>query len=47
VNVLRSENHRLDHISLGPGEPPAIRFNFLSAAHDRGGVLAPSARGGS
>ena len=36
VNVLRSESTGSIHIkSADPAEPPAIRFNFLSAEHDR------------
>jgi len=46
VNVLRSESTGSIHIkSSDPGEPPAIRFNFLSAAHDRAGVLAAIRKG--
>ena len=46
VNVLRSESTGSIHIkSADPGEPPAIRFNFLSAAHDRAGVLAAIRKG--
>ena len=40
VNVLRSESIGSIHItSADPATPPAIRFNFLSAAHDREGLL--------
>ena len=46
VNVLRSESTGSIHIkSADPAEPPAIRFNFLSAAHDRVGVLAAIRKG--
>ena len=46
VNVLRSESTGSIHIkSADPAEPPAIRFNFLSAAHDRAGVLAAIRKG--
>ena len=46
VNVLRSESTGSIHIkSSDPAEPPAIRFNFLSAAHDRAGVLAAIRKG--
>ncbi|MGI9480064.1 MAG: GMC family oxidoreductase [Hyphomicrobiaceae bacterium] len=41
INVLRSESIGSIHIrSADPAEPPAIRFNFLSAQHDRDGLLA-------
>ncbi|MFV0296165.1 MAG: GMC family oxidoreductase, partial [Hyphomicrobiaceae bacterium] len=41
INVLRSESLGSIHIkSANPAEPPAIRFNFLSAQHDRDGLLA-------
>ena len=41
VNVLRSESIGSIHVrSADPAEPPAIRFNFLSAKHDRDGLLA-------
>ena len=41
INVLRSESVGSIHIkSADPGEQPAIRFNFLSAQHDRDGLLA-------
>lgn len=40
VNVLRSESTGSIHIkSANPAEPPAIRFNFLSARADREGLL--------
>ena len=40
VNVLRSESTGSVHIkSADPAEPPAIRFNFLSAEHDRTGIV--------
>ncbi|HZQ00100.1 MAG TPA: GMC family oxidoreductase N-terminal domain-containing protein [Reyranella sp.] len=46
VNVLRSESTGSIHIkSADPAEPPAIRFNFLSAEHDRRGVLAAIRKG--
>jgi len=46
VNVLRSESTGSIHIkSADPAEPPAIRFNFLSAEHDRAGVLAAIRKG--
>jgi len=41
INVLRSESVGSLHIkSANPAEQPAIRFNFLSAQHDRDGLLA-------
>ncbi|MBM84901.1 MAG: choline dehydrogenase [Rhodospirillaceae bacterium] len=41
INVLRSESIGSIHVkSADPLEPPAIRFNFLSARHDREGLLA-------
>ncbi len=41
INVLRSESIGSIHIkSASLVEPPAIRFNFLSAQHDRDGLLA-------
>ena len=41
INVLRSESIGNIHIqSSDPAAPPAIRFNFLSASHDRDGLLA-------
>jgi choline dehydrogenase len=41
INVLRSESIGSIHAkSADPAEPPAIRFNFLSAKHDRDGLLA-------
>ncbi len=41
INVLRSESIGSIHIkSADPAAPPAIRFNFLSAPHDRDGLLA-------
>ena len=46
VNVLRSESTGSIHIkSANPAEPPAIRFNFLSAENDRRGVLAAIRKG--
>jgi choline dehydrogenase len=46
VNVLRSESTGSIHIrSKNPAEPPAIRFNFLSAEHDRTGLLAAIRKG--
>lgn len=46
VNVLRSESTGSVHIkSADPAEPPAIRFNFLSARADREGVLAAIRKG--
>src|SRR5712664_2636132 len=46
VNVLRSESTGSIHVkSPDPAEPPAIRFNFLSTAHDRAGVLAAIRKG--
>ena len=46
VNVLRSESTGSIHIkSADPAEPPAIRFNFLSAEHDRRGILAVLRKG--
>jgi choline dehydrogenase len=40
VNVLRSESTGSVHIkSADPAEAPAIRFNFLSAEHDRTGIV--------
>jgi choline dehydrogenase len=46
VNVLRSESTGSIHIkSADPAEPPAIRFNFLSARADREGVLAAIRKG--
>jgi len=41
INVLRSESTGSVHIkSTDPADPPAIRFNFLSAPQDRTGLLA-------
>lgn len=41
INVLRSESIGSIHIQSDKADdPPAIRFNFLSAQHDRDGVLA-------
>ena len=41
INVLRSESTGSIHIkSADPAQPPTIRFNFLSAPHDRSGLLA-------
>ncbi len=46
VNVLRSESLGSIHIkSADPAEPPAIRFNFLSAEMDRAGVLFAMRKG--
>ena len=46
VNVLRSESLGSIHIkSSDPAEPPAIRFNFLSAEMDRGGVVFAMRKG--
>ena len=46
ANVLRSESTGSIHIkSADPGEPPAIRFNFLSTEHDRAGILAVIRKG--
>ncbi len=46
VNVLRSESIGSIHVkSANPAEPPAIRFNFLSAKHDRDGLLAAIRKG--
>ena len=46
MNVLRSESTGSMHVkSADPAEPPAIRFNFLSAEHDRDGVLAAIRKG--
>lgn len=46
VNVLRSESTGSVHIaSADPAVPPAIRFNFLSARHDRDGLLAAIRKG--
>jgi choline dehydrogenase len=46
VNVLRSESTGSIHIkSADPAEPPAIRFNFLSARADRDGVVAAIRKG--
>ena len=46
VNVLRSESTGSIQIkSADPAEPPAIRFNFLSARADRDGVLAAIRKG--
>jgi choline dehydrogenase len=46
VNVLRSESTGSVHIkSADPAEPPAIRFNFLSARADRDGLLAAIRKG--
>jgi choline dehydrogenase len=46
VNVLRSESTGSIHIkSANPAEPPAIRFNFLSARADREGLLAAIRKG--
>lgn len=46
VNVLRSESLGSIHIkSSDPAQPPAIRFNFLSAEMDRTGVLFAMRKG--
>ena len=46
VNVLRSESIGSIHIkSADPAEPPAIRFNFLSAEMDRTGILHAMRKG--
>ncbi len=46
VNVLRSESTGSVHVkSADPAEPPAIRFNFLSARADREGVVAAIRKG--
>ncbi len=46
VNVLRSESLGSIHIkSADPAQPPAIRFNFLSAEMDRTGVLFAMRKG--
>ena len=46
VNVLRSESLGSIHIkSADPTEPPAIRFNFLSAEMDRAGVVFAMRKG--
>ena len=46
INVLRSESIGSIHIkSADPSEQPAIRFNFLSAQHDRDGLLAAIRKG--
>jgi choline dehydrogenase len=46
ANVLRSESTGSIHIkSSDPAEPPAIRFHFLSAEHDRAGILAVIRKG--
>ncbi len=46
LNVLRSESLGSIHIrSANPSEPPAIRFNFLSAQADRDGVIAAIRKG--
>ena len=46
INVLRSESVGSIHVkSADPAEPPAIRFNFLSAQHDRDGLLAAIRKG--
>ena len=46
ANVLRSESTGSIHIkSSDPAESPAIRFNFLSAEHDRAGILAVIRKG--
>src|SRR5262249_620931 len=46
VNVLRSESIGSIHVkSADPADPPAIRFNFLSARADREGLLAAIRKG--
>lgn len=46
VNVLRSESLGSIHIkSANPAQPPAIRFNFLSAEMDRSGVVFAMRKG--
>jgi choline dehydrogenase-like flavoprotein len=46
INVLRSESIGSIHAkSADPADPPAIRFNFLSAKHDRDGLLAAIRKG--
>ena len=46
ANVLRSESTGSIHVkSSDPAEPPAIRFNFLSAEPDRAGILAVIRKG--
>lgn len=46
INVLRSESTGSIHVkSADPAAPPAIRFNFLSAQHDRDGLLAAIRKG--
>ncbi len=46
ANVLRSESTGSVHIkSADAGEPPAIRFNFLSTEHDRAGILRGDPQG--
>ena len=46
INVLRSESTGSIHVkSADPAEPPAIRFNFLSARADREGLLAAIRKG--
>jgi choline dehydrogenase len=46
VNVLRSESIGSIHIkSADPAEPPAIRFNFLSAEMDRTGIIFAMRKG--
>ena len=46
INVLRSESIGSIHAtSADPAAPPAIRFNFLSTAHDRDGLLAAIRKG--
>ena len=46
INVLRSESLGSIHVkSADPAEPPAIRFNFLSAQNDRDGLLAAMRKG--
>ncbi|HSI00402.1 MAG TPA: GMC family oxidoreductase N-terminal domain-containing protein [Reyranella sp.] len=46
INVLRSESLGSIHVkSADPADPPAIRFNFLSARADRDGLLAAIRKG--
>ena len=46
INVLRSDSIGSIHIkSADPAEPPAIKFNFLSSALDRTGLLFAMRKG--
>lgn len=46
INVLRSDSTGSIHIkSADPAEPPAIKFNFLSSALDRTGLLFAMRKG--